>query len=348
MINNKEIKTTTEALEKSQLSNIGHLIFKSELTNGIELRVLGTSEEPWFIAKDIALMLDYKDTKKAVDDHIDKEDILPYNKLVENKGGNSPPLKIHPQTKLINESGIYSLILRSKLIKAKEFKRWVTSIVLPSIRKYGQYKLNIENHNLQLQLTETEKEKNKYLSLYNKQVKKHNFHKFNITGPCFYIITQGLDYADGIARVKIGICGCIKRKINKCPHCEGVLEDNKKTMSFDWRLGDHRTLWPQLHVKFAVYTEDAELLERNMKRLYRTQINPSGHEIIEGVRLDEVIDQTKSFLKLFNYYSGEKQEYMIEDNIEKYNKNSLTHMKKFIKDVIDEKEDKVKEIKNEI
>ena len=315
MINNKEIKTTTEALEKSQLSNIGHLIFKSELTNGIELRVLGTSEEPWFIAKDIALMLDYKDTKKAVDDHIDKEDILPYNKLVENKGGNSPPLKIHPQTKLINESGIYSLILRSKLIKAKEFKRWVTSIVLPSIRKYGQYKLNIENHNLQLQLTETEKEKNKYLSLYNKQVKKHNFHKFNITGPCFYIITQGLDYADGIARVKIGICGCIKRKINKCPHCEGVLEDNKKTMSFDWRLGDHRTLWPQLHVKFAVYTEDAELLERNMKRLYRTQINPSGHEIIEGVRLDEVIDQTKSFLKLFNYYSGEKQEYMIEDNI---------------------------------
>ena len=119
MINNKEIKTTTEALEKSQLSNIGHLIFKSELTNGIELRVLGTSEEPWFIAKDIALMLDYKDTKKAVDDHIDKEDILPYNKLVENKGGNSPPLKIHPQTKLINESGIYSLILRSKLIKAK-------------------------------------------------------------------------------------------------------------------------------------------------------------------------------------------------------------------------------------
>ena len=44
-----------------------------------------------------------------------------------------------------------------------------------------------------------------------------------------------------------------------------------------------------------------------------------------------MVDQTNSFLKLFNYYSGEKQEYMIEDNIEKYNKNSLTHMKKCIK-----------------
>ena len=60
-----------------------------------------------------------------------------------------------------------------------------------------------------------------------------------------------------------------------------------------------------------------------MKRLYRTQINPNGHEIIEGVRLDEVVDKTNSFLKLFNYYSGEKQEYMIE----KYNKNSLTYEK---------------------
>ncbi len=53
--------------------------------------MLGTSEEPWFIAKDIALMLDYKDTKKAVDDNIDNEDILPYNQLVENRGAPNPP-----------------------------------------------------------------------------------------------------------------------------------------------------------------------------------------------------------------------------------------------------------------
>ena len=84
-----------------------------------------------------------------------------------------------------------------------------------------------------LQLTQSEKDKDKYLSLYNTQVQKHRFHKFNVSGPCFYIITQGLDYADGIARIKIGICGCVKRKINKCPHCEGVLEYTKKNKSFD-------------------------------------------------------------------------------------------------------------------
>ena len=145
---------------------------------------------------------------------------------------------------------------------------------------------------------------------------------------------------------------CVNRKINKCPHCEGVLEDTKKNKSFDWRLGDHRTLWPQLQVKFAVYTEDAELLERNMKRLYRKQINPNGHEIIEGVRLDEVVDQTRSFLKLFNIYSDKESEgYSIEDNIEKYNKNSLTHMKRCIEEIkeeIEEKDGEVEEIKKEI
>ncbi len=118
-------------------------------------------------------------------------------------GGLPTPLKIQPQTKLINESGLYSLILRSKLEKAKEFKRWVTSEVLPSIRKQGQYKLNTEIQTLQLQLTQSEKDKDKYLSLYNTQVQKHRFHKFNVSGPCFYIITQGPDYADGIARIKI-------------------------------------------------------------------------------------------------------------------------------------------------
>ena len=55
---------TTASLENNQLSNIILPIFKSELTNGIELRILGTSDEPWFIAKDIALMLDYKKPEK--------------------------------------------------------------------------------------------------------------------------------------------------------------------------------------------------------------------------------------------------------------------------------------------
>ena len=172
---------TNNNTDKSQLSNIGHQIFNSELTKGIELRVLGTSEEPWFIAKDIAKMLDYKDCDQAVRVHIDTDYILTYSQYEKTRPVKNTGRILQGTTKLINESGLYSLILRSKNEKAKLFQKWVTSEVLPSIRKQGQYKLNIENQNLQLQLTQTEKEKNKYLSLYNQQTQKHHFHKFKKT-----------------------------------------------------------------------------------------------------------------------------------------------------------------------
>jgi hypothetical protein len=71
----------TNTLESPPLSNILLPIFKSELTNGIELRVLGTPENPWFIAKDVAIMLEYKDTKKAIKAHIESDYILTYEQL---------------------------------------------------------------------------------------------------------------------------------------------------------------------------------------------------------------------------------------------------------------------------
>jgi hypothetical protein len=364
MINNNEIKTTTDDLENSQLSNIGDHIFKSDnskllqLTeNMIKNNVVKTTLE---FAKKFMFTFDSKDQfpinintliemkvydlvgnikKKLIKNFILDTDYQVIKAACESsqaafikKGGSGK----NKENIMLTVDCFKSMCMLANSVIGKQVK-----IYYLDLEKIFKQYIILELKEKDLQLTQSEKDKDKYLSLYNTQVQKHRFHKFNVSGPCFYIITQGLDYADGIARIKIGICGCIKRKINKCPHCEGVLEDTKKNKSFDWRLGDHRTLWPQLQVKFAVYTEDAELLERNMKRLYRTQINPNGHEIIEGVRLDEVVDQTKSFLKLFNYYSGEKQEYMIEDNIEKYNKNSLTHMKKCIKHMIEEKEDMI-------
>ena len=86
--------------------------------------------EPWFVGKDVADALGYKETAKAVREHVDTED----------KGVSEmdTPGGIQKIT-IINESGLYSLILSSKLPTAKEFKRWVTSEVLPSIRKSGGY-----------------------------------------------------------------------------------------------------------------------------------------------------------------------------------------------------------------
>ena len=99
-----------------------------------KIKGLIIDEEPWFVGKDVAEALGYVDTKHAVLDHVDDGDRI----NSKTRGQNSPEFG-QRGTWLINESGLYALIFGSKLEKAKQFKRWVTSEVLPSIRKYGMY-----------------------------------------------------------------------------------------------------------------------------------------------------------------------------------------------------------------
>lgn len=103
-------------------------IFAFEGTN--EIRTLLINDEPYFVGKDIADTLGYKDTSDALKRHVDEEDKLTRGFT---DSGQSRYMTI------INESGLYSLILKSKLPSAKKFKRWVTSEVLPTIRKHGMY-----------------------------------------------------------------------------------------------------------------------------------------------------------------------------------------------------------------
>lgn len=94
------------------------------------VRTLEVNGEPYFVGKDVALILGYSETAKAIRTHVDDEDKGVSD--LDTPGGKQ-------QVILINESGLYSLILSSKLPKAKEFKHWVTSDVLPSIRRHGAY-----------------------------------------------------------------------------------------------------------------------------------------------------------------------------------------------------------------
>lgn len=104
-------------------------IFKNEKL-GLEVRAIEIEGEGWLVGKDIANALGYKNSSKALKDHVDEEDkgITKCDTL----GGKQNLV-------VINESGFYSLILRSDMPKAKQFKRWVTSEVLPQIRKTGGY-----------------------------------------------------------------------------------------------------------------------------------------------------------------------------------------------------------------
>lgn len=97
-----------------------------------EVRSLLINSEPWFVGKDVAKILGYKDTSDALKKHVDGED-----KLTRRFADSGQSREMY----IINESGLYSLILSSKLPSAKKFKRWVTSEVLPALRKTGQYQV---------------------------------------------------------------------------------------------------------------------------------------------------------------------------------------------------------------
>lgn len=143
------------------------------------VRTLVIDNSPWFVGKDVAGALGYANSSKAVSAHVDKEDIR--KEMVEAHSQNG---KVVTKTSLINESGLYSLILASKLPDAKKFKRWVTSEVLPSIRKHGVYAIDemLNNPDAMIAaLTELKaerarsrelQEKNAYLSTRNTELRE--------------------------------------------------------------------------------------------------------------------------------------------------------------------------------
>lgn len=99
-----------------------------------EIRIVVVNDEPWFVGKDVADALGYSNASKAVIAHVDNEDKKKMMLKADSQNGN-----VVTETTIINESGLYSLILSSKLPGAKRFKRWVTAEVLPSIREHGAY-----------------------------------------------------------------------------------------------------------------------------------------------------------------------------------------------------------------
>ena len=124
-----------------------------------EVRTITIDDEPYFVGKDVADILGYSRPDHAINNHVDNEDKLMYQ--IDTLGQKR-------QMFIINESGLYSLILSSKLPNARRFKRWATSEVLPAIRKHGMYAIDdlIANPDLgiaALNALKEEREKNKKL-----------------------------------------------------------------------------------------------------------------------------------------------------------------------------------------
>ena len=138
-----------------------------------EIRIVVIDGEPWFVGKDVAVALGYSDTADAVRNHVDNDDKMggqntdPY--IIDSMGRKQYPV-------FINESGIYSLVFGSKLPNAKKFKHWVTSDVLPTIRKHGVYAVDELINDPELAIKaftalKEEREKNKALQEENDRMR---------------------------------------------------------------------------------------------------------------------------------------------------------------------------------
>lgn len=140
-------------------------IFKNEDFG--EIRTVRIDGEPYFVGKDVAEVLGYSNTRDALNKRVDEED----------KGvANCDTLGGSQEMTIINESGLYSLVLSSKLPTAKKFKHWVTSEVLPSIRKHGVYAVDelLDNPDLAIKAftaLKEEKERNKALQADNDRMR---------------------------------------------------------------------------------------------------------------------------------------------------------------------------------
>ena len=165
-----------------------------------QLRTAGTASEPWFCGKDVADILGYVKPTESLRKHVDSDDKCSFKniflKVSSNQGYPEQANKNDLKTIYINESGLYSLIIRSKLESAKAFKKWITSEVLPSIRKNGYYvSKNISSEKitqLEQELNTTKlalKESDKRITKLNRFVKVAQDLKKE---ECFYIATSKL------------------------------------------------------------------------------------------------------------------------------------------------------------
>lgn len=133
-----------------------------------DIRAVDQNGEPWFVGKDIAAALGYKDTVNALKSHVDEQD---------KRGWRITTPSGEQQATIINESGVYSLIFGSKLEGAVRFKRWVTSEVLPTLRKTGSYmmpKLSKEMQALFMLDTRTQRQEERLTALENTMTVDYN------------------------------------------------------------------------------------------------------------------------------------------------------------------------------
>lgn len=161
---------------------------------GSQVRTVVIDDKPYFVGKDVAMVLGYKNTKDALSKHVDSEDKL---------GSQIATSGQRRQMTVINESGLYSLILSSKLPSAKQFKRWVTHEVLPAIRKTGSYSIQ-QNYPIPQTYSDALRLAAKYYDINKKNQPKVEYFDNQMHNPGLMTVTEiAKDYGWSAKRMNL-------------------------------------------------------------------------------------------------------------------------------------------------
>lgn len=225
------------------------IIFKNEEFG--EIRSMEINNEPYFVGKDIAEILGYERADNAIRKHVDKEDKLTHQISASGQNRNMT---------IINESGLYSLIMSSKLPNAKQFKRWVTSEVLPSIRKTGGYIAGEENmteDELVLKAMNVLNTKVEKLRAENKDLLMDNNKKDQIIGE----LRPKADYTDRILQCD----DLTKVNVIACDYGFSAIEFNKilKKLGIQYKEGKDWLLYKKYRGKGYTQTKTFEYSHKN-------------------------------------------------------------------------------------
>lgn len=229
-----------------------------------EIRVMLIDDDPWFVGKDIAAALGYKDTVNALKAHVDEQD---------KRGWRITTPSGEQQAIIINESGLYSLIFSSKLESAQRFKHWVTHEVLPSIRKHGMYMTDnlletaIANPDFVIGLIQNmkaEKEKSAALQMQNKQLCEKNEE-----------MQPKADYFDDLVAWNLAVCfrGTAKElRIPERKFIQSLIEDG-----YIYR-DKNRNLLPKAGKGDELFVVKEFLNRKNKHGGLQTRVTPKGRE----------------------------------------------------------------------
>jgi prophage antirepressor-like protein len=260
--------------------------------------IIDENDLVWFNANEISLSLGYKYPKDAIINNVEKDDKIKLENININY-----KIEKHPHSIYINESGLYSLILQSRLQKAKKFKLWITKIVLPSIRKFGYYKLKKEHEN---EINDIMKKIN-YLEKQNGKLKNELKIENYPNGSLVYIV----DYTDEqeniyrlgktdnmTKRKKIYNTHTIYNKniiLRKEVSCPLQYETCLRSMLYNYRIKNRKDF----------YECDIKIIKKAIKKCDNSIkcMNQSGGGNIINIEIEQLKKKNEQLKKKLNKYN---------------------------------------------